>query len=337
MTAPADAVPEPKPTFWRRASGPLRILAALAILGALVGTGRLDLGALMRLRLGPGLVALVLVAGGALLATSLRWVCVVRAWGGVGDFGKLLGVGLSSNVLTFISPAGAGTDAARAVYLSRSTPSTAVQAGTIAVADRYVGLQTLLIAAAVACWVSIAPTGRLIFPLALTGAAAAAVLLPVLMHRFAAWLPLKGKLAAVRDGAVAVTRPAQMRWLLCAYGCALVAAVANGVLPLLGLMSLTGSHADFGLAGASFLVVVVNAIAPTPGGLGFGEAAASGLMHAATAGPSLLVVRTASIVWALLFGVATLIDASRPVRTSSAFNPAGTMIKTETESLSNHG
>jgi len=261
---------------------------------------------------------------------------MVRAWGGTGEFAKLARVGLSSNVLTFISPAGAGTDAARAVYLSRSTPLTGVQAGTIAVADRFVGLQTLLIAAATACWISIGPTGRLFFPLSISGAAAASVLLPILMHRFAAWMPLRGKLAAVRDGAVAVTRPVHGRWLLYAYGCSFLAATANGVLPLLGLMSLAPGHAGTGLAGASFLVVVVNALAPTPGGLGFGEAAASGLMHGSTAGPSMLLVRTASILWALVFGLATLIEAGRP-RSEPSFAPQGPMIKTETESLSHDG
>jgi uncharacterized membrane protein YbhN (UPF0104 family) len=285
----------------------LRVLLGLVILGLLVASGRLDLRTFAGLRPGPHLAALVGVTLIALCSTSFRWVALVRATGGDLRVPQLLTVALGSNALTYVSPGGAGTDVARAVHLAMTRGVSRAEAAGIAVADRLLGLQCLLLlAAGMGCWTAL--NGKnyslslILGAVAISGAAAAYAL-----FRFADRLPkggLPGRWRRYVEGLRGRARPG---WLAAAWLASMTAAVANAFLPWLAVGVFQPLPLTPAVLVSSLLVVFANSFAPTPGGIGAGEAAASALFHAAGPGaPGMLLARSVGVVVSLVLGVPLL-------------------------------
>lgn len=299
------------PALWHAA----RILIGIALLGVLVATGRLDFGVVGRVRAGPGLGLLLAVAGAGIAANSLRWFCLVRAAGRAGESGPLLRTALASNLLAFISPAGAGMDAARVVHLVKGAGVPLAGAMGLGLVDRLMGIQTLLLTAAMAGWAGTPPAALLPLRGVLTWAAAGGLV--ALLLAFGAAhsrrLPGAGILpASLVSRLEAVTAHWRPGWGAASYACSFVGGWANIALPVLGTVAIGAAPATFESVFAGGLVTLINSAAPTPGGLGAGEGAASVLLNAASSGAEgMLVARFAMVAWAVIFALPLVFGRTR--------------------------
>jgi uncharacterized membrane protein YbhN (UPF0104 family) len=297
----------------------VRVGLAGLLLAALVFSGRLNFRVFASLRPGPGLWAVAAATAVAFTATSFRWLALVRAAGRHGSVAALAGVALGSSALTYLSPAGAGTDVARALHLVVSGKVGRAEAAAISVADRLLGIQCLLLlAAGVGCWAA-ADSGYLPLALVLGAASLGGLLAAAALFKFADRLPqrgLPGRWRGYVEGLRGRMRPG---WLAAAWLASALAAVANGLLPWLALGAFQWVDLTPQVMLASILVVFVNAAAPTPGGIGAGEAAASALFSAAGPGaPAMLLVRTMGALVSLLLATPWLLSGRRAAPAETA-------------------
>jgi uncharacterized membrane protein YbhN (UPF0104 family) len=222
-------------------------------------------------------------------------------------------VALASNIFSFFSPAGTGADAARVLYLTRTGETGPGRALAIGVIDRLMGLQTLLLCAALLAW-SGGQYAALMGGLRVGVTAGALVLTALLLgmalpatRRIALRL-LPSGLRASWDTASRIRSP---RLLVAAGVWSLVGALSNLTLPVFGLLALDVPVPDSSIYFSSALVVLTNTVAPTPGGLGAGEAAASELLRGASGASAMLLARLLLLATALVFGLGYLMEGNR--------------------------
>ncbi|MCC6730185.1 MAG: flippase-like domain-containing protein [Chthonomonadales bacterium] len=298
----------------------LRAGLGAALLAALLGSGRLDPSALASVRPGPWLAVLGAACFLALALNSLRWACLARAAGIPIAGATAVRVALASNVFLFVSPAGTGADAARVLHLVRAEGERTGRALALGIVDRLIGVQTLL---AVAAAVGVAAAlGRPALWGAAAGLGAAAIGATLVVSGIA--LPATRRLCLRllptpwRERLQAAAVPWHPAWVAGVLGLSLAGAAANLALPVLGLAALGhptgGPQALFGSA----MVVLVNTVAPTPGGLGAGEAAASAMLQGARGASAMLLARVLLVAWSLALGAGYLAHGSREVEPKEA-------------------
>jgi uncharacterized membrane protein YbhN (UPF0104 family) len=321
----APSAPQPGPGRRKTAWNLLRLLLGVGLLAWLIASGRLNLSALARVRPDVGFFLLAAATLIGLAATSFRWLFLIQAAARQPDVAGLLRTALGSNVFATVSPAATGADIARVYYLVRRCGMAMLGALGLSLVDRLMGVQALLLCAAAAGWLSPVRSRSLAGTrLALVAAAVVATLillgclLPACRRLALRCLPAswRARLAAAGDH----WDPA---WLGGAYLCSLVAAVSNLSLPVLGLLALQPGIPWANRAFPSALIVLVNAVAPTPGGLGAGEAAASELFRDRAVGAAaMLLARVAGTVCAAVMGLLLLVRTPH-VEDSAGQEPDG--------------
>ena len=300
----------------------LRAAIAAALLILLITTGRLDLTVVRKATFGWPLFSLAAVTLAALVATSLRWVSLVRAAGR--NDGGLPVVGLGTNALTYVSPAGTGTDAARVLYLLRRGVCGPGEASAIAAVDRLMGLHSLLLVGTLVGCAAAFSHGSPLLGYGLGAAGLLSIAGLYALFRFAEHLSPKGPLTAWRSAVVQLRVRLVPGWLAAACISSLVAAFANGALPWLALSVFGPTPTNASTLLASVLVVLVNGAAPTPGGIGAGEAAAAELY--AQSGPgaaAMLLVRTVGLLFSLFLAAGWLLRGGSSGNVASAAAAGG--------------
>ena len=308
VAQPPESLSIPEHKGWKDFSGwLLRFGFGALILAALVVSGKIDLSVMLRVRLDAPLAILVGMCTLALGTNSLRWVCLVQAMQYNVPAWPSVRVALSSNIFSFISPAGMGADAARVFYLVHGHKIGMMPALACGLIDRLIGLQTLLFCAASLAWLGGSYTtvltslrfGVTLGALALSGLLLG-VALPSTRHLAIRLLP-----ASWRKKLLGTGEASGQAWsrtgLLAIYLLSLVGALANLMLPVVSLHALGVSIERVDTYFGSAMVVLANALAPTPGGLGAGEAVASELLQGATGASAMLLARI------MLFGVSLLL------------------------------
>ncbi|MFN3648034.1 MAG: lysylphosphatidylglycerol synthase transmembrane domain-containing protein [Armatimonadota bacterium] len=282
----------------------LRLALGGAILAALVYSGKLTPSAFASLD-GADCLALVGVAGVALLSTSLRWFVLVSPLLQRSDSANALATALSSNIYAFISPAGVGVDVARALALRRKGDISPAIAASSSIVDRTLGLWGLLVySALVGCFAaSRDPLLRLSW---IAVSAAACIATAVLLVFLNPVMPLPSGVSRLipeklRTALALVHLRKHPRTFGMAVLLALLAAAANQALPVLAYSALTEGSVGVEQWFGGALVIIVNSFGLTPGGLGIGEAAGVQLLHATGGAEAILLTRASLALWAAVF------------------------------------
>lgn len=287
----------------------LRIAIAVGLIAALAATGRLGLARLVELPLSISLALLTAIILGSLFLPAVRWWLLLRAQSVGEPFGRVLWLTWAGYFGSLLLPGGAGGDVARGILINRHREAGRARALSTVLADRVLGLYSLLLLGLPSIlWLSyygplpqgVAEVAAVVVALFLAGTLG---ILGVLWH------PTRRRVLSILPGAW------REAWN---HSCENYAA-AKGTLALcLGLSLISNGLVllSFWAAGAvldqpvtmeasslaGVLVVIVNCLPISPGGIGVAEVAADRMFAAfgvELGGAMMVLIRLISIAWTL--------------------------------------
>ena len=305
------------PSFLRSRAGRLavlRVAIAVGLIAALAATDRLGLSRLAELPLSGSLGLLIAILLGSMFLPVIRWWLLLRVQGVGEPFGRVLRLTWAGYFASLLLPGGAGGDVARGVLISRHRAEGRARALSTVLADRVLGLYSLLLLGLPSVlWLAyygplpdgIAEVAGLVVVLFVLGTAG---ILGVLWH------PTRRRVLAVVPGAW------REAWN---HSCAGYAAAPGALALCLGLSLLSnalvllcfwaaGSALDQAVspeasALAGVLVVIVNCVPISPGGIGVAEVAADRIFAAfgvELGGAMMVLIRLVGVAWTLPGAVA---------------------------------
>lgn len=316
--APAPTAPErPRASPWGGVWLVVRVAVAAGLLVALWASGRLGLGHLARLEASWSLAALVGLVGGSLLLPVWRWWLLLRVQGIPEPVGRTLWMTWAGYFGALFLPGGAGGDLAKGYLAVLQRPGARARAVSTILADRALGLYSLLLLGVVAIWWLPAAGGGLFWLAASVaalwaGATAGAVgmLLPGVRGVAFGFLPRAWREAWDDSFARYAAAPG-------ALAACLAISLASNALVLLSFCVAAGALGESVPVEAGFLagplVVLANCLPLSPGGVGVGETTAEALfaMFGGTGGAAAVLLTRAVGVAAALPGVLPVL-APRP-------------------------
>jgi len=287
----------------------LRIAVAVGLIAALAATGRLGLERLVELPLSWSLALLAVVLLGSMFLPVIRWWLLLRVQGVGEPFGRVLWLTWAGYFGSLLLPGGAGGDVARGILINRHREAGRARALSTVLADRVLGLYSLLLLGLPSIlWLAyygplpdgVAEVAGLVALLFVLGTAG---ILGVL------WQPTRRRVLAV------VPRAWREAWN---HSCAGYAAAPGSLALCLGLSLLSNALVllSFWAAGAALgqpvslessslagvLVVIVNCLPISPGGIGVAEVAADRVFAAfgvELGGGMMVLIRLIGVAWTL--------------------------------------
>ncbi len=292
----------------------LKIALAAGLLIWLVQGGKLDFGRLLTVPLSPELGVLIGMLLGSLALPAVRWWWLLRIQGLRESFGRVVLLTWIGYFTALLLPGAAGGDVAKGYLIVRRRKQARARALSTVLADRLLGVYSLLILGSFAIgWVwargEMSP-----LVLAMAGGTLSLLLGLTLGSALLGWGSVRGLLLQALppswreawDESIAL----YLRNKVGLAGCFLLSVASNAM--VVASFILAGGVLDRGVPlGGTFLagplVVLANCLPLSPGGIGVAEAAADGLFGAfnVPSGAELMVlvrVCTAALALPGVFG-----------------------------------